>query len=160
MAVSKASIFCKSLRLEAFVFICILLSMRSIFLILLVLSTSYSYSQNTYPDRISEEDIQKAEISKRDSMFWIGQNIRKDYRIIGYEKPDVNSRRLVIFSVFTRDVQNNPYQCPFGAYYGSALNDVKIKYKGRVGNFIVAELTKKNETATMYFEKKWVKFSD
>ena len=114
------------------------------------------------PPEISEEAMQKAVISKRDSSFNVYNNIRADYRIIGYESPDTNARKMVLFSVFTSDVKDNPFQCPYGSYYDSAQRDeLIIKYVGEQGSFIAANISgNRKKPATVYFEKKWVEFDE
>ena len=111
---------------------------------------------------ISEEAMQKAVISKLDSSFNVYNNIRADYRIIGYESPDTNARKMVLFSVFTSDVKDNPFQCPYGSYYDSAQGDeLVIKYVGQQGSFIKAHISGiKKKPATIYFEKNWVEFGE
>jgi hypothetical protein len=115
-----------------------------------------------YPDAIYEDDIEKAQISKGDSSFFVYNNIRKDYRIFGYQRPDTNSKRLILFSVFTRDVENNPYKCTYGAYYGSlGMNSIQIKFVADKGSFIIADLIiERKNAAKLYFEKKWIEFVD
>lgn len=114
------------------------------------------------PPEISEEAMQRAVISKRDSIFHVQSNIRADYRIIGYESPDTNARKMLLFSVFTSDVKDNPFKCPYGSYYDSAQRDeLVIKYVGEQGSFIEANISGNNKTpATVYFEKKWVEFDE
>jgi len=114
------------------------------------------------PSEISEEAMQKAVISKRDSIFHVQSNIRADYRIIGYESPDTNARKMVLFSVFTSDVKDNPFNCPYGSYYDSAQRDeLIIKYVGEQGSFIEANISGNGKKpATVYFEKKWVEFDE
>lgn len=114
------------------------------------------------PPEISEEAMQRAVISKRDSIFHVQSNIRADYRIIGYESPDTNARKMVLFSVFTSDVKDNPFKCPYGSYYDSALRDeLVIKYVGEQGSFIEANISVNGKKpATVYFEKKWVEFDE
>jgi hypothetical protein len=114
------------------------------------------------PPEISEEAMQRAVISKRDSIFHVYSNIRADYRIIGYELPDTNARKMVLFSVFTSDVKDNPFKCPYGSYYDSAQRDeLVIKYIGEQGSFIEAHISgNRKKPATVYFEKKWIEFDE
>jgi len=114
------------------------------------------------PPEISEEAMQRAVISKRDSIFHVQSNIRADYRIIGYASPDTNAKKMVLFSVFTSDVEHNPFKCPYGSYYDSAQRDeLIIKYIGEQGSFIEANISgNRKKPATVYFEKKWVEFDE
>lgn len=112
--------------------------------------------------QISEEAMQKAVIHSHDSSFHVFNNIRADYRIIGYESPDTNSRKMVLFSIFTSDVKDNPFRCLYGAYYDSAQGDkLVIKYTGERGSFIETKISGKSmKPATAYFEKKWTEFDE
>lgn len=109
---------------------------------------------------INEEAMQRAVINKSDSSFTVYNNIRADYRIIGYQLPDTSSKKIVLFSVFTADVENNPSRCPYGSYYGSpGKEDLEIKYIGDQENFVKGSINNgKGESATIYFLKKWVEF--
>ena len=74
-------------------------------LFLLVSSALYAQEENTLS------------IATNDSIMEIQAFIRKDHRIFGYEKPDKNSAKLIVFSIFTNDVENNPHHCKLGSYY-------------------------------------------
>lgn len=119
-------------------------------------------SQNDYPDLIDEQNISKAQVSKDDSSFYVFGNIKKDYRIFGYENPDTNSKRLILFSVFTRDVENNPYKCRYGAFYQtSSMENMEIKYQGNVGSFIKTEMFSRGKKVTdLFFDKNWIEFDN
>jgi hypothetical protein len=121
-----------------------------------------SKKQMYVPPEINEDAVQKAVISKVDSSFNVYNNIRADYRIVGYELPDTNSRKMVLFSVFTTDVKDNPFNCPYGSYYDSAQGDkLVIKHTGKRGAFIEAKISGENkEPAVVYFQEKWVEFDD
>ncbi len=99
--------------------------------------------------------MQKAVICRHDRSFHVFNNIRADYRIIGYESPDNNSRKMVLFSIFTSDVKDNLFRCLYGAYYDSAQGDkLVIKYTGERGSFIETKISGKSmKPATAYFEK-------
>lgn len=66
--------------------------------------------RNDKDTQMSEAFFQKAMINLSDSSLTVYENIRADYRIFGYQKPDTNSRKMILFSVFTSDVENNPYK--------------------------------------------------
>jgi hypothetical protein len=108
--------------------------------------------------------ISKATIEK-DSTIWLRADIRRDHRFFGYEKPGVSSRRLILFSIFTNDVENNPFGCTYGSYYDTnGLDDsLKLKFVSRIGNFIRAQLIKADTDrpliADIFFENKWLKFA-
>lgn len=113
-------------------------------------------------DQLEDEFIQKAIIYRRDSALSIFGNIRADYKIFGYQAPDTNSRKLLLISVFTNDVEGNPYRCDYGAYYSSAaIENTRIKYVRSTGNFVEANLIKDHVILTpIFFQKSWVEFKD
>ena len=108
----------------------------------------------------SYSQILKAVVSKSDSIISITANIRRDYRIFGYKKPDTSSKKLILFSVFTNDVENNLFKCPYGSYYQtSSMQNMKIKFLAKNGLFIKAAIIKDNATSEIiYFLKKWIDF--
>ncbi|WP_222536881.1 hypothetical protein [Pedobacter polysacchareus] len=113
-------------------------------------------------NEINEEFIQKAIIYRSDSSLNIFGNIRADYKIFGYQKPDTNSRKLLLVSVFTSDVKDNPYRCEYGAYYSSnEMENTRLKYVRKSGDFIEANLIKDEVILTpIFFHKNWVEFKD
>lgn len=117
-------------------------------------------SESLFPDEIDMDNIQKATISKSDSIIRLNAHMRLDHRIIGYDKPDTNSEKMILFSIFTRDVKDNPLKCTYGAYYSTNdMQDAKLKYMGDSGTFVKASLIKEDQVVGMvYFEKAWVEF--
>lgn len=106
-----------------------------------------------------EEYVNKAFIDKKDSLIWLTVNMKRDHRIFGFEKPDVKSKRMILLSIFTKDVENNPFNCPYGAFYGtSGMKNTTLKFKENVGDFAKIEIQKENLKEVVYFEKKWLEF--
>jgi hypothetical protein len=122
--------------------------------------TDAQVSCYTYPDKIDRRSVKKATISLRDSVLDVTENIRKDYRVVGYSQPSLCAERWIIFSVFTRDVKENPYDCRYGAFYSTSASGnqaIVIKYAGQVKSFIRATLYVEGQhKATLYFERRWV----
>lgn len=108
----------------------------------------------------SGDNITKAfaSLKNSDSTINLIANIRQDHRIFGYAKPDIKSERLFLLSIFTNDVENNPFGCKLGAYYDTnGMENLILKYKSTTGNFVKATATDKTGTSTtIYFEKKWI----
>ncbi len=108
----------------------------------------------------SAANITKAYVflKEGDSTIKLTSNIRQDHRIFGYAKPDNKSERLLLLSVFTDDVENNPFQCKLGAFYEtSGMNDLTLMYLSATGNFVKATARDKtNKSTTIYFEKNWI----
>src|SRR4051794_23563138 len=67
-----------------------------------------------------KEDINKAMVSLKDSLLSISPDKFRDHRFFGYSKPDIHSRRMILFSIFTNDVEGNPYHLPYGSFYQSS----------------------------------------
>jgi len=102
----------------------------------------------------------KAYVSKDDSSISLTGNIRLDYRIFGYEKPDTSSKKQILFSVFTDDVEGNPFNCTYGAYYQTSdMNDMEIKYISTDGQFVKANILKgRGPQAIIFIDKRWIEF--
>ena len=85
--------------------------------------------------------------------------MRADHRFFGYSRPDTNSTRLLLLSIYTSDVENNPFQCRLGAYYETGgTENLLLKYQSTTGDFIRAlATTKTNKATVVYFQKQWMK---
>lgn len=149
--------------------------MKPLTTVLFCLLSLNTYSQNKETKKVNKDSLEwekqgniflegdnlnKLEVSKRDSIVHLYSNIRSDHRIFGYEKPDLKSKRKILFSVFTFDVENNPCNCIFGSYYQTpSLEELKLKYIGKEKAFVKVEVFQNNiKSGTVYFEKKWVEF--
>jgi len=111
---------------------------------------------------VNEDNIQKALVSKSDSSIGLTANMKLDYRIFGYEKPDTTSRKMILISIFTSDVEGNPFKCPFGSYYQTSdMTDMEIKYVSIEDKFIKANVLKNSVLQeTVYIDKKWIEFEE
>ena len=111
--------------------------------------------------KVDLDNITKAIILK-DSTIFLHANIRKDHRIFGYAKPYLDSQKLILISVFTSDVKDNPFNCQFGAYYDtSGMKDMELKYVGMRGDFIEANIVQYDTSSTpTYIEKIWIEFDE
>ncbi|RZK20204.1 MAG: hypothetical protein EOO86_05285 [Pedobacter sp.] len=110
---------------------------------------------------LNEDALNKIYIPLKsgDSSFYLHADIKSDHRIFGYAQPNTNSEKMILFSVFTNEVQNNPFKCKYGAYYeiNKGNQNFSLKYNGKKNEFIVAELTDSlNKKRDIYFEKKWI----
>lgn len=113
-------------------------------------------------EAISEEQMNKAEVSKKDSLIRLSSNMRLDHRIFGYEKPDTNSKKMILLSIFTSDVKGNPYKCPYGSFYETnEMAALKLKFVLDAGDFIAATV-KKNDAilGRVFIDKKWIEFEE
>ncbi len=109
----------------------------------------------------SGDNITKAFVPLKygDSSINLIPIIRQDHRIFGYANPDLASEKLLLLSIFTNDVENNPFGCKFGAYYGTGgMENLMLKYLSTTENFVEAVvIDKANQSSSIiYFEKKWI----
>ncbi|KAA6430257.1 hypothetical protein FOE74_20805 [Rufibacter glacialis] len=108
----------------------------------------------------SDEQGTKAYVFESDSSIHLTANIRQEHRIFGYAKPDTTSNKLLLLSVFTDDVEKNPFKCELGAYYETdGMKQLKLKYLQTRGDFIEAvAIDHLAKSRMIYFEKKWIEF--
>ena len=112
---------------------------------------------------LESDEVTKAyvKLTSKDSIIRLHSNIRLDHRFFGYDQADVHAKKLLLFSIFTNDVEHNPYQLKLGAYYDTSdldSKDSKLKYVGTKGDFVQAKFIDSTDipVCTIYFEKKWI----
>jgi hypothetical protein len=98
----------------------------------------------------------KAVINHKTKSFSLIANIRRDHQIFGYAAPDVHAKKLILFSVFTNDVKNNPYQCPLGSYYETSdlPTGDDIRFVATSGNFVKLNYLATSHQVTPFYIKK------
>jgi hypothetical protein len=125
--------------------------MKKLYLILTILTYFQAgYCQDSYLNLLEVEE---------DSTLWFYLDKKKEHTIFGYSKPDTNSVKLIVISIFTYNVKNNPYNCKYGAYYGAAIfNDYTLKMTETEKKFISVNLIRNGAIIDkLYFERKWIK---
>jgi uncharacterized protein YecT (DUF1311 family) len=112
-------------------------------------------------EEIESENMEKADI-KKDNSIWLTANMKKDHRIFGYKKKDINSTKMILLSIFTNDVKNNPFNCEYGAFYDTtSMNGFKLNYVATEDSFLRIEITKEEKTIDEVFMlKKWFEFEN
>ncbi len=97
-------------------------------------------------------------INKVDKSFWLYIDKYEETPLIyGYQLPDLNSEKMICFSSFTSDVDNNPHKCVLGAYYETV--DLNIEYISMEGDFVKLKFTTEGKQESIFYvEKKSVKF--
>lgn len=110
-------------------------------------------------EEIDPRDMEKACIEK-DSSIWINANIRKAHRIFGYKNKDIFSEKMILFSIFTNEVKNNPFDCKYGAFYDTSnMKDMDLKYIATENGFLKIGLIKNGDIIDEVFMlKKWFEF--
>ncbi len=97
---------------------------------------------------------------KNDGSILMTTNMKKDHRIFGYKKKDVYSTKMILLSTFTSEVENNPFNCTYGAFYDTnGMADLKLKYLATEDNFLRIEINIESKTIDeVYMLKKWFEF--
>lgn len=110
---------------------------------------------------IDKTNIKKATVLK-DSTLWLHADIKKDYRIFGFKDKNLASKKVILFSVFTKEVHDNPFILKYGAYYDTnGMNDISLKYLSIDSEFIKTAVIKNGATIDIiYFEKNWIDFEN
>lgn len=109
---------------------------------------------------VAGNHVNKLIISRKDSLIWITSSKYLEHRIFGYEKPNLNSKKMILISCFTADVENNPFELPLGAYYEFDKNH-KAKFLKNEKEFIVTKfILNEKDIENVYFEKKWIEFEN
>lgn len=147
--------------------------MRTSIIILLFFNLMYAHGQTKAElEKIEAENqgIIDSSTPKFLNFLWIKKNgevylyqaPRRDHRMFGYEKPDVNSKKLILFSIFTKDVNGNPFAMPLGSYYDVFEMEKKqqayLKYIKTKKRFVEMELVKDSCKTKLYFLKKYTRF--
>ena len=98
----------------------------------------------------------KAYVDKKTKEFYLVANIRQDHKFFGYSAPDTHSKKLILFSIFTSDVKDNPHKMPLGAYYGT--NDLKqgdtISFVSEVGGFVKLNYASPGKPSVPFYVKR------
>ena len=114
--------------------------------ILFTLLTNFCYSQNL-PSIDKEEKSFSLYMDKYD----------ETPLIYGYKLPDLKSEKMICFSSFTSDVDNNPHKCVLGAYYETG--DLNIEYITIEGNFVKLKFKEEGKQDTLFYvETEYIKF--
>lgn len=110
-------------------------------------------------EEIDSEYMGKAFIQK-DSSIWMTASMKKDHRIFGYKNKDLYSEKVILLSVFTNEVENNPFSCKYGAYYDTnGMKDMELKYVSTENEFLKIEIKQNGKTIDqVYMLKKWFEF--
>ncbi|MFT6746488.1 MAG: hypothetical protein ACJAZ2_000829 [Glaciecola sp.] len=112
------------------------------------------------PETIHYGNITKM-IIHSDSTVSLFANIKKDHRIYGYQSADEQSKKVLLFSVFTNEVEGNPAVLIHGAYYDTKdMKNKTLKYLSKQADFVEVEIIQNDKVLdVIYIEKYWVKFN-
>ena len=110
-------------------------------------------------EEIDSQYMGKAFIEK-DNSIWMTASMNKDHRIFGYKNKDIYSEKMILLSVFTNEVENNPFGCKYGAFYDTnGMKDIELKYVSIEDDFLKIEIIQNGKTIDeVYMLKKWFEF--
>ena len=111
-------------------------------------------------EEIDSQYSGKAFIEK-DNSVWMTADIKKDHRIFGYKNKDIYSEKMILLSVFTNEVENNPFSCKYGAFYDTnGMKGVSLTYISNEGEFLKFEIINEDQGKSdiIYMLKKWFEF--
>jgi hypothetical protein len=82
-------------------------------------------------------ESQKAQVDKKTKEFFVVSNPKAEYKIFGYQYPNITTKKMICFSSYTYDVGDNLNKCPLGSYFdsGRMKEGDRIIYLGMVGSF-------------------------
>jgi hypothetical protein len=97
----------------------------------------------------------KGQIDKKSKEFTINSNSdpKAEYKVFGYEYPNLSTRLMICFSSYTNDVTENVNKCPLGAYFdsGRMKEGDRIVYLGNVGSFGKMNFLSANGKKTVFY---------
>lgn len=110
---------------------------------------------------INPEHCNKGQISNNGTIYLIA-DMKKNHRIFGYKEMDVNAEKMILFSVFTNEVEHNPFGCLYGAYYDlSDMDDMEIRYVSRENDFVKIQILQNDEFVDeVYMLAEYFEFED
>jgi hypothetical protein len=76
-------------------------------------------------------------VDKKTKEFSVPPNQKIDYRVYGYQYPNITTVKMICFSSHEGDVRDNYSGCPLGSYYDTdrLKPGDKIVYLGGIGTF-------------------------
>lgn len=110
-------------------------------------------------EEIDSQYMGKAFIEK-DNSIWMTRSMKKEHRIFGYKNKSIYSEKMILLSVYTNEVENNPFGCKYGAFYDTnGMKDMELKYVATENDFLKIEIIKNGKTIDqVYMLKKWFEF--
>jgi len=79
----------------------------------------------------------KGQVDKKSKEFTVTSDSKAEFKIFGYQFPNVSTKLMICFSSYINDVTENVNKCPLGAYFdsGRMKEGDRIVYLGNVGSF-------------------------
>ncbi|CAH8283726.1 hypothetical protein EV196_102579 [Mariniflexile fucanivorans] len=97
---------------------------------------------------------------EKDGSIWMSANMKKDHRIFGYKEKDIYSTKMILLSIFTNEVENNPFNCKYGAFYDTnGMHNLKLRYIATEDDFLKIEIINEGKPIDeVYMLKQWFEF--
>ena len=94
-----------------------------------------------------------AHVDKKTKEFFVTSNPKAEYKIFGYEYPNITTKKMVCFSSYTYDVGDNLNKCPLGSYFdsGKMKEGDRITYIGKAGSFSKMMYTSGSGKKTIFY---------
>jgi hypothetical protein len=76
-------------------------------------------------------------VDKKTKEFFITSTPKAEYKIFGYQFPNISTKKMICFSTYSYDVRDNLNKCPLGSYFdtGFMKEGDRIIFLGMVGSF-------------------------
>jgi hypothetical protein len=97
-----------------------------------------------------------AHVDKKSKEFFVTSNPKAEYKIFGYQYPNITTKKMICFSSYTYDVGDNLNKCPLGSYFdsGKMKEGDRIVYLGKAGSFSKMNyITAAGKKTIFYFPK-------
>ena len=123
-----------------------------------------SFCLTTFSQSLIEIDPKYANHAevRKDGSIWLMADMKKDHRIFGYSDKSTQSTKMILLSIFTDEVENNPFDCKYGAYYETnEMKNMSLLYLASDKKFLKVGVQLDEEMIDVVFmEKKFFVFED
>jgi len=97
-----------------------------------------------------------ARVDKKTKEFFIPANPKAEYRIYGYQYPNISTQKVICFSSYSYDVSDNLCKCKLGSYFNTGFmkEGDRIVYIGADGPFAKMNFITGDGKKTIFFLQK------
>lgn len=97
-----------------------------------------------------------ARVDRKTKEFFIPANPKAEFRIYGYQYPNITTRKVICFSTYNYDVSDNLCKCQLGSYFNTGFmkEGDRIVYLGMVGPFAKMNFISGNGKKTIFYLQK------
>jgi hypothetical protein len=92
-------------------------------------------------------------VDKKTKEFFIPSKPKGDYKIFGYQYPNITTQKMICFSSYSYDVRDNLNKCPLGSYFETSFmkEGDRIVYLGMAGSFSKMNYIAGNGKKTLFY---------